>query len=152
MSTVKCFSYESSEDLNFNNEEIIKASEVIERKFYVEPEAIFITQEGLFLNINGELFHISCIASDEIGIYIPYLGYEPWHDDDWLCPSFGHWNPSYDNRCVNHRCRKPMPRNPRRWKDAHWKKDGCIKLWKISNKNEIFFFTDPYFCYSHLPL
>lgn len=114
MSTAKCFSYENSEDLDLNHEEIIKALDTVEKKIYVEPEAILITSEGIFLNLEGELFAISNIFADGEGIYTFDCYWEPCFSDDWQCDR-GHWSPCYENKCVS--CGRPKRANSPRWRD-----------------------------------
>lgn len=42
-----------------------------EDKLYVEPSSIYIAPNGIFLNIDSELYGITSLEVDEKGIFIP---------------------------------------------------------------------------------
>ena len=90
------------------------SSPAVSSKLYLDSNAIYISDNQIFANVNGELLAIPFISVDEQGIYTYVAGYQPWHDDDWQC-SRGHWNPMYENNCVV--CKKlRTPKSPR-WGD-----------------------------------
>lgn len=88
----------------------------IKNKIYIDPNTVYISSEGIFLNVNGNLIPILSLEKDEHGIFTPNdFYYSPWHDDDWQCKS-GHWSPRYESRCVT--CGKLKTPDSRRWKDV----------------------------------
>ena len=42
-----------------------------ENKVYIEPGCIYVAPNGIFLNIEGELYGVTSIEADENGVYVP---------------------------------------------------------------------------------
>lgn len=88
----------------------------LKNKIYVDPNTVYVSSEGIFLNLKGTLIPILSLEKDEHGIFTStHFYYSPWHDDDWQCKS-GHWSPRYESRCVT--CGKLKTPDSRRWKDV----------------------------------
>lgn len=63
-----------------------------EERAYIEPESIYIAPNGIFLNMEGELYGITALNVDEEGIYIPtptagYCGKHGYYPgNSTICP------------------------------------------------------------------
>lgn len=104
----------------------LAAEESINGKFYLDLSSIYVTPDGIFLNFDGQFFPIFNLASDENGFYTYVAGWTPCFDDDWKCVN-GHWNPSYENKCVT--CRKENNPTPLVGKMINHIRNGRILLW-----------------------
>lgn len=56
---------------------LVYADESIEEKHYVEAGSVYVASNGIFINIDGELFGITSLNADENGVYIsePLAGF-----------------------------------------------------------------------------
>ncbi len=62
-------------------------------RIYVESSQIHVLSEGLFVEIEGNLYQVSQICQDENGFFIPRA------DFFWKCPK-GHPNPPWQYPCA----------------------------------------------------
>jgi hypothetical protein len=46
-------------------------AEFADDRLYIESGSIYVASNGIFLNIDGELYGITSLESDENGVYIP---------------------------------------------------------------------------------
>ena len=74
--------------------------QTLQTKIYLNSEDIYILDGQILCCLNGEVESLSMMGRDDLGIYTYLAYYQPWHDDDWLCPK-GHWSPSYEKKCVS---------------------------------------------------
>lgn len=62
-------------------------------KIYVQPDQIYVNDEGMFVEVEGNLYQVTQIHQDENGIFIPCARFF------WYCP-YGHPNPPWRLICL----------------------------------------------------
>lgn len=90
-----CFSMEA--DYNENSESSIQ--KIVDNKVYLKPGSIQIAQNGIFINLEGELLAIDHLESDQEGVY-----FEPRKLKIKYCENC-EW-PLVWGKCLNPGCKK----------------------------------------------
>lgn len=72
--------------------EIEKLDVPEQSRVYISSDQIHIDAEGIFVEIEGEVYQVAQISEDENGFFVPYGAY--WK----ICPN-GHPNPPWRWRC-----------------------------------------------------
>lgn len=70
-----------------------------EDKIYINPEAIIIHENKIYLNVDNNPITVSSIFSDDEGIYISKKKEE--EKKTWTCPTCGYENPYTSPICQN---------------------------------------------------
>lgn len=108
-----CFSHESTEtDDTLLNKILANQSKcvvsVIDNKIYVNPERIFPTEQGIFLNVNeGEYITIPILYSDAQGCYVQQIFDRSVTK---ACPFCGWERVSNAIKCKNPACLSNQPK------------------------------------------
>lgn len=74
-------------------------------KWYVQPNQIAITEEGIFISMDDEWINADAIHRDHTGLYITKAEDE-W-STKWECPKCHHSNSAWRNTCYNCGYRPP---------------------------------------------
>ncbi|MBM3192000.1 MAG: hypothetical protein FJZ63_05050 [Chlamydiae bacterium] len=72
-------------------------------KFYVHPDHIAITQDGIYIQLEGLWIKTGTLHQDSTGIFISKADCENYFT--WVCPRCHYENGSFTKRCK--RCRYP---------------------------------------------
>lgn len=72
-----------------------------EEKIYISPELVVLTDEGIFINLNGEFFSVDSISHDAKGIFIK-------QKEAWICPKCGRHRFVWQDPCPV--CSTPKPK------------------------------------------
>ena len=76
------------------------------QKVYLSPDQIFLTDHGIEVDVNGSLFTVRSLGSDEGGIYSEDFRVPP---GTWQCPRCCHLNSFFHWSCQNPECTYPDP-------------------------------------------
>jgi len=96
---------EHSIDSLFENREYC-VDKITDDKIYVKAENVFVTNEGIFVDVNGEDYlPIPMLHSDAFGCFLPF---QPSSGTQYLvsmgnCP-YCHRPTNSRGRCINNRC------------------------------------------------
>jgi hypothetical protein len=92
LSCAFCAYAHTNSNAAFWDSKIEKSDIPQQSKVYVQAEQIHINDEGIFVEIAGNLYQVSQICQDENGFYVP-------HAEFWVkCPR-GHPNPPWRTTC-----------------------------------------------------
>lgn len=71
---------------------------VVGHKYYVDPGSVYVTQEGIYINLEGDFFYVCYLAQDDFGVYanVHEFAAKAW----WECSRCHKINPPYRETCM----------------------------------------------------